>query len=95
VQQKIILEEKSNKRFFRKEILGWRIFRGNHSGMGDIGLVLFTTTNGMLRATIGIWKDKDNAAMNISTSGERLLFEEAYPFFKQYPGMIKENYHPA
>ena len=90
-----MLEEKTKKRVIRKEILGWRIFRTHKPGTGDIGIVLFTTTNGKLRATIGIWNDTNETAMEIANTGERLLFEEAYPFFKQYPGMIKENYSPA
>jgi len=93
--QKLVLKEKSKKRFIRREILGWRIIRGQKPGVGDIGIVLFTTTNGKLRATIGIWEDKNDTAMDIALTGERLLFEEAYSFFKQYPEMRKENYHPA
>lgn len=79
----------------KREIIAWRIFNCTRPGLGDIGIVLFKTTNGQLRATIGNWEDKDDTAMTIANTGERLLFEEAYPFFKHLPEMTKENYHPA
>jgi hypothetical protein len=82
------------KQAVKREIIAWRIFQTNDT-VFDIAIVLFRTTNGQLRATIGIWKGTKDAALDIANSGERLLFEEAYPFFKHLPEMRKENYHPA
>ncbi len=82
------------KQAVKREIIAWRIFQTNDTFF-DIAIVLFRTTNGQLRATIGICKDKEDAALDIANTGERLLFEEAYPFFKHIPEMKKGNYHPA
>ena len=82
------------KSAIKREIIAWKIF-STHDPVNDIAIVLFRTTNGQLRATIGLKKDSKDAALEIAISGERLLFEEAYPFFKQIPEMRKENYHPA
>jgi hypothetical protein len=79
----------------KREIIAWKIFHTDHT-FDDIAIVLFRTTNGQLRATIGIWDSFNKAsALEIANYGERLLFEEAYPFFKHVPEMRKENYHPA
>ena len=82
------------KSTIKREIIAWKIFN-MHDPVNDIAIVLFKTTNGQLRATIGLWKDSNDAALEITNYGERLLFEEAYPFFKHLPEMTKENYHPA
>jgi hypothetical protein len=83
------------KQAIKREIIAWKIFRGNNT-IYDIAIVLFKTTNGELRATIGLWDSFDKrSALDIANTGERLLFEEAYPFFKHLPEMRKENYHPA
>ncbi len=82
------------KQEVKREIIAWRIFH-THNPVYEIAIVLFRTTNGQLRATIGLYEDKKDWALDIANSGERLLFEEAYPFFKHIPEMKKENYHPA
>ena len=83
------------KHIVKREIIAWRIFN-THDTSSDFAIVLFKTTNGQLRATIGLWvRTVTDAALEIANSGHRLLFEEAYPFFKQLPEMRKENYHPA
>ncbi len=83
------------RRKVRRDIVGWRLFRARDT-FHDIAIVLFITSSGRLRATIGLWHSfKKNPALEISNTGERLTFEEAYPFFKQHPEMIKENYDPA
>lgn len=78
----------------RREIVSWRLFEGNHPGWSIPAVVLFTTTNGQLRATMGIWMGKDHM-MDIANDGVRLTYEEAYPFFKDIAVMKKENYSPA
>jgi hypothetical protein len=82
------------KSAIKREIIAWKIF-STHDQVNDIAIVLFRTTNGQLRATIGLKRDSKDAALEIANYGERLLFEEAYPFFKHLPEMTKENYHPA
>jgi hypothetical protein len=45
---------------------------------------------------LSIWDSiNKDTALEIADNGERLLFEEACPFFKHLPEMRKENYHPA
>jgi hypothetical protein len=83
------------KQAIKREIVAWRIFH-THNTFNDIAIVLFRTMNGQLRATIGL-SDSFNkvSALEIANNGERLLFEEAYPFFKHLPEIKNENYHPA